>query len=470
MRKFFFGENIFEILDYLDEGIHIIDDRGNIVYYNRAAQRLDEIEGDKAIGRHILEIYPSLTYETSTLLKVIKTGQPIFNVEQTFVNYKGDRITTLNTSLPIKANGKIIGALEISKDITQVRRLSEKILDLQKELFNDNNKKPNKSKHTAKYTFVDIIGQSEEMLRLKSLALKASMVSSPVLIYGKTGTGKELFVQSIHNASPRKNKPFIAQNCAALPSGLLESILFGTVKGSFTGAEDRPGLFELANGGTLFLDEINSMPLDLQAKLLRVIQDGSIRRVGAVKTIDVDVRIIAAINVSPDEAIEKKQIRRDLYYRLNVITLGLPELKKRPEDIPLLVEYFIDKYNKVLGRSVKRVSKDVMDLFLNYHWPGNVRELEHVIEGIMTLNDIEEIQSKHLPIQFKNTKSKSTATRHLTESITIRPLREAVEETERNIIYEALKKTDWNITKTSELIRIPRQTLQYKMKKYKLKR
>ncbi|WP_284142968.1 sigma 54-interacting transcriptional regulator [Caloranaerobacter azorensis] len=280
MRKFFFGENIFEILDYLDEGIHIIDDRGNIVYYNRAAQRLDEIEGDKAIGRHILEIYPSLTYETSTLLKVIKTGQPIFNVEQTFVNYKGDRITTLNTSLPIKANGKIIGALEISKDITQVRRLSEKILDLQKELFNDNNKKPNKSKHTAKYTFVDIIGQSEEMLRLKSLALKASMVSSPVLIYGKTGTGKELFVQSIHNASPRKNKPFIAQNCAALPSGLLESILFGTVKGSFTGAEDRPGLFELANGGTLFLDEINSMPLDLQAKLLRVIQDGSIRRVG----------------------------------------------------------------------------------------------------------------------------------------------------------------------------------------------
>ncbi|WP_284142967.1 helix-turn-helix domain-containing protein [Caloranaerobacter azorensis] len=150
--------------------------------------------------------------------------------------------------------------------------------------------------------------------------------------------------------------------------------------------------------------------------------------------------------------------------------MGLPELKERPEDIPLLVEYFIDKYNKVLGRSVKRVSKDVMDLFLDYHWPGNVRELEHVIEGIMTLNDIEEIQSKHLPIQFKNTKSKSTATRHLTESITIKPLREAVEETERSIIYEALKKTDWNITKTSELIRIPRQTLQYKMKKYKLKR
>ncbi|WP_427337823.1 sigma-54 interaction domain-containing protein [Caloranaerobacter sp. DY30410] len=461
MRKLFFRENIFEILDYLDEGIHIIDNRGNIVYYNKAAQRLDEIEGDKAIGRHILEIYPSLTYETSTLLKVTKTGQPIFNVEQTFVNYKGDKITTINTSLPIKANGKIIGALEISKDITQVKRLSEKIVDLQKELFNDNRKKSNKNKQTAKYTFVDIIGQSEKMLRLKALALKASMVSSPVLIYGKTGTGKELFVQSIHNASPRRNKPFIAQNCAALPSGLLESILFGTVRGSFTGAEDRPGLFELANGGTLFLDEINSMPLDLQAKLLRVIQDGSIRRVGAVKTIDVDVRIIAAINVSPDEAIEKKQIRKDLYYRLNVITLCLPELKERTEDIPLLVEHFIDKYNKVLGRNVKGVSKDVMDSFLKYCWPGNVRELEHVIESIMTLHDIEEIQLKHLPMQFKKTKKKST---------TIRPLREILEETEKSIIYEALNKTDWNITKTSKLIGIPRQTLQYKMRKYKLKR
>lgn len=461
MRKFFFGENIFEILDYLDEGIHIIDNRGNIVYYNKAAQRLDEIERDKAIGRHILEIYPSLTYETSTLLKVIKTGQPIFNVEQTFVNYKGDKITTINTSLPIKANGKIIGALEISKDITQVKKLSEKIVDLQKELFKDERRKSNKNKRMAKYTFVDIIGQSEKMLRLKTLALKASLVSSPVLIYGKTGTGKELFVQSIHNASSRRNKPFITQNCAALPSGLLESILFGTVKGSFTGAEDRPGLFELANGGTLFLDEINSMPLDLQAKLLRVIQDGSIRRVGAVKTIDVDVRIIAAINVSPEEAIENRQIRKDLYYRLNVITLGLPELKERTEDIPLLVEHFIDKYNRALGRNVKGVSKDAMNSFLKYYWPGNVRELEHVIEGIMTLHDIEEIQLEHLPKPLKETIKQST---------TIRPLRETLEETEKNIIYEALRETDWNITKTSELIGIPRQTLQYKMKKYGLKR
>jgi len=400
MKDLFFKENIFEILDYVEEGIHIIDNSGKTIYYNKFAQRLDDIDRDKAIGRHILEIYPSLSYETSTLLKVIRTGKPIFNVEQTFVNYKGDKITTINTSIPITANNKMLGALEISRDITQVKELSEKIVDLQKELYRDEIEKPSKSKEVAGYTFVDIIGQSKEMLKLKSLGLKAAQTSSPILVYGETGTGKELFVQSIHNASPRRKKPFIAQNCAALPSNLLEGILFGTVRGGFTGAENRPGLFEVANGGTLFLDEINSMPLELQAKLLRVIQDGTIRRVGAIKTIDVDVRIIAATNVHPDKAVENMELRKDLYYRLNVVTLGLPDLHTREGDIPILTEYFINKYNKLLGKRVEGVSEKVMEAFMKYSWPGNVRELEHVIEGIITIYDMDEIHLEHLPHQF----------------------------------------------------------------------
>ena len=299
MNDTFIKENIYEILDHVDEGIHIIDKNGRIVYYNRFAQSIDDIDRERAVGRHILEIYPSLSEDTSTLLTVMRTGEPIYNVEQTFINYKGKKITTINSSIPIKASGKIVGALEISKDITQVKEMSEKIVDLQSKLYGNNKNvgKVTKEKGKAKYTFVDIIGECKEMLALKSLALKAAETDAPVLIYGDTGTGKELFVHSIHNASPRRNKPFIAQNCAALPANLLEGILFGTVKGGFTGAEDREGLFELAHGGTLFLDEINSMPLELQAKLLRVLQDSTIRRVGGTKTIDVDVRKIGRAHV-----------------------------------------------------------------------------------------------------------------------------------------------------------------------------
>lgn len=234
MKDLFFRENILEILDHIEEGIHIIDKNGKIVYYNLFAQKIDGIDRDKAVGRHLLEVYPSLSYETSTLLTVIKTGKPILKKEQTFINYKGEKITTINSSIPIKTNGKILGALEISKDITQVRRMSEKIVDLQSKLYS-NSKGNNKKEETAKYTFLDIIGQNKNMLKLKQIALKAADSYAPVLIYGDTGTGKELFVHAIHNASKRRNKPFITQNCAALPANLLEGILFGTVKGDLLG-------------------------------------------------------------------------------------------------------------------------------------------------------------------------------------------------------------------------------------------
>jgi len=467
--------NISEVLDYIQEGIHIIDNNGKIIYYNKFAQKIDEIDREKAIGRHILEVYPSLSHDTSTLLKVIRTGEPILDVEQTFVNYKGDKITTVNSSIPIKSNGRIVGALEISRDITEVRKLSEKIVELQSELYSTDNHSKYKDKMAAAYTFVDIVGQNPEILKLKSLALKAADTSSPVIVYGETGTGKELFVQAIHNASKRRNKPFIAQNCAALPSNLLEAILFGTVKGGFTGAEDRPGLFEVADGGTLFLDEINSMPLDLQAKLLRVIQDKTVRRVGATKTTKVDVRIIAATNIKPEKAIEDKLLRKDLYYRLNVVSINIPELKDRVDDIPRLTEYFIQKYNKMLGKNIKKVDSEVMKLFMKYDWPGNVRELEHLIEGIATIYDTEIIKLEHLPSQildavkttyYINTSGMNIQNTHSTSRMS---LREAVELIEKEMIQDALRSTDWNITNAAELLDIPRQTLQYKIKKYNLK-
>jgi arginine utilization regulatory protein len=293
------------------------------------------------------------------------------------------------------------------------------------------------------------------------LAFKASQTDSPVLIGGRTGTGKELFVQAIHNASTRKNKPFIAQNCAALPANLLESILFGSVKGSFTGAENRPGLFELAHGGTLFLDEINSMPLDLQAKLLRALQNHNIRRVGASSTIDVDVRIIAAFNSDIEDILSTGQLRKDLFYRLNVISIIVPELKERKEDIPVLVDFFIEKYNKEKNKFIRNLSPNVMAIFMNYDWPGNVRELQHTIEGIASLFDVDIIREEHLPFQFKSERKKNGSI-SLDE---IGSLSEILDKTEQKIIKAALDSTENNISKAAELLNIPRQTLQYRIKK-----
>ncbi|HBB29420.1 MAG TPA: sigma-54-dependent Fis family transcriptional regulator, partial [Clostridiales bacterium] len=452
-RKFF--DALIKAIEHIDDGIHIIDASGKIIYYNQAAKQLDEIDVEKAVGRHILEVYPSLSFETSTLLQVMKTCKPMYNVEQNFTNYKGNKISTVNTSLPIVYNNKVVGAVEISKNITKVKELSEKIVKLQNELYENKNTN-NKNKNMANYTFLDIIGHSKEMQKIKSLGLRASESDSPVLISGPTGTGKELIVQSIHNSSKRKNQPFIAQNCAALPNNLLESILFGSVKGSFTGAENRAGLFELANGGTLFLDEINSMPIELQAKLLRVLQDGRLRRVGASTTIDIDVRIVSAINAPLNKVLELGQLRSDLFYRLSVITFEVPPLKERVEDIPLLVDYFIKKYNEKCNKFFSYISSEVLKIFMDYEWPGNVRELEHTIESVISLYDGEVIREEHLPFQFKNIHNNKKDI--IIDSNSIRPLEVSLQRYEKEIIASALEKVDYNVSKAAKLLNVPRQT------------
>ncbi|WP_243116552.1 sigma-54 interaction domain-containing protein [Marinisporobacter balticus] len=457
-----------KILDHVEEGIEMIDARGRIIYLNKAATEYEDIRREEAIGKYMLDIYPSLAPETSTLLRAIQKGIPTFDIQQTFLNYKGKKITTINSSFPIKVKQKIIGAIEISKNITDVKELSEKVVALQEQLLSKGkNRKKKDEGDSAKYTFFDIVGKSKEITKVKGLAMKAAQTSSPVLIYGETGTGKELFVHAMHTASTRRNKPFIAQNCGALPGTLLESILFGTIKGSFTGADNRAGLFELANSGTLFLDEINSMPLELQVKLLRVLQDGTIRRVGDSKTRKVDVRIVAASNEEPFVAVENKRLRRDLYYRLNVVGLRLPELKERSGDMPILVKYFVDRFNNQLNKTVKKVSDEVVEIFENYDWPGNVRELEHIIEGAMNLMDGEEITVDCLPMHFEKYNRKNL---EKTMDIKNVPLKTALQNLEIEMIRKTLKEWNGNISHAAEGLEIPRQTLQYKIKKYKIKR
>lgn len=443
-----FDDNVYDIFDALEEGITIIDTKGKIVFLNKKAQLLDNIDFNIAKDRHILEVYPSLSQKTSTLLNVLNTNTPINDNIQTFTNYKGEKITTINTTLPIIKNKKIYGAIEISRDLTNVKKMSDEILNLKKQLIS---KKDGDKYEKRLYTFMDIIGESPEILKVKNIAIRASCTSSPVLIYGETGVGKELFVQSIHTSSPRKNGPFIAQNCAAVPEALLEGILFGTVKGCFTGADDRPGLLELADGGTLYLDELNSMPLSLQAKLLRVIQDGIVRRIGDIKEKYVNVRFIASTNVEPLECVKQGLIRQDLYYRLNVVSLKIPELKNRKSDIPMLTKFFIEKHCKKLGKVNVSISEDAQDCLINYNWPGNVRELEHTIESILNLKEDNLITKDDLPDNIKSCTSFS--------------LQQSIEEYEKRLIKETLLMCDNNISQAAKKLNIPRQTLQYKLKK-----
>ena len=463
-------QNFHLILDSIDEGIQVVDRNGVTVFYNRAAANLDNLKPEEVVGRHVLEVFPSLCRETSTLLQVLNAGQPVSNREQTFMNYKGDTITTVNSTLPVTVGGRLIGAVEVSRDISLIQDMAHRIGDLQMELFAKREGRRDIGSDRAHYTFEDIIGESECMLDLKRKAARAAGSISAVLVHGETGTGKELFVQAIHNAGHRGAGPFIAQNCAAFPEGLLEGILFGTTKGGFTGAYDRPGLFELADPGTIFLDEIDSMPSSLQGKLLRVLSEKRLRRVGDIKERMVDVRVVAAMTRLPEEAVAMGLLRNDLYYRLNGICLRIPPLRDRREDIPLLIDHFVGKFNSQLMMNVKGVSDEVFQLFLSYDWPGNVRELEHAIEGAMHMLDGDMILREHLPDHIGKSRLRPVDVPTPLDDIiqkmeSGRDFRETVRDLENSLIRRAFTKAEGNVSQTARILGIPRQTLQYRLRR-----
>ena len=450
------------ILQHSNIGVHVIDKNRKTIIYNDTMAKLEGVEKDRVIGKDIFEVFPSLTEKTSTLVKSMTNNITIKDSSQTYLNYKGQKITSINTSIPLHIDGHLAGAMELSQDITNVQDLSEQLLDLQDRL----SYKGKKIKGQAnKYTFEDIIGQNNDLLLAKNIGIKAARYSSSILIYGETGTGKEMFAQSIHNLSNRSNMPFIAQNCAAIPENLLEGLLFGTEKGGFTGAVERKGIFEQASGGTLLLDEINSMSLDLQAKLLRVLQESYIRRIGGSKDIPVDVRIIATTNVDANTSLNDKLIRKDLLYRISVLNINIPPLRDRIDDLPILCKYFIDKFNKRLNKSIKNISNDVMERFYQYSWPGNIRELENFIESAMNLAADDSnglIKSDFLSTNFY---SEINSSSQYYNKLRSRSLNELLSDIERDIILESLEKHKDNITKTAESLGIKRQTLQHKLKK-----
>ncbi|WP_035135371.1 sigma-54 interaction domain-containing protein [Clostridium sulfidigenes] len=303
------------------------------------------------------------------------------------------------------------------------------------------------------YSFEDIIGNSKEIRNVKELAMKVCNSKSPIFVYGDTGTGKELIVQAIHNSSIRRKKPFIAQNCAAIPDNLLESIFFGVGKGGFTGAIETEGLFDIANGGTLYLDELNSMDIVFQGKFLRVLQEGEFRRIGETNTRKTDIRIIASVNENPDFLVKSNKLRKDLYYRLNVIRINMPELNARKEDIPILVSMFIEKHNKRLGTSVNGIDSYALEVLMKKDYDGNVRELEHIIEGALNYKRHGIIEISDLQLG------------NIIESLS---LKDKLVNMEIKYIKEALIIHSNNVSKASKFLNIPRQTLQYKITKYNI--
>ncbi|MBV7275184.1 sigma 54-interacting transcriptional regulator [Clostridiaceae bacterium UIB06] len=448
-------KQILSLYNYID-AIVMIDNNGVIKYLDNFRTDIYNLYAEEVIGKYIWDIYPNLNEVNSSLLRVLKSGKAILNEKQQLINYKGIEIHAVNSTFPIKSGNKIIGVVEVSAYIDYEKQRRDITLQLKE-------RNEDKSKN---YNIDDIVTNDNKMLDIKKKILKISESDSSVLIYGHTGTGKEMIAQSIHRNSYRADKPFISQNCAAIPSILLESILFGTVKDSYTGAENRKGLFETADGGTLFLDEINSMEMFMQAKLLKSIENQEIRRVGSAESIKVDVRIISAVNEPPLEAIYENRLREDLFYRIGVVQINLPDLKDRKKDIELLLEHFIKGYNDKMKKAIKGIDESVRKILKNYKWPGNVRELKNVIEFAFNLTYKDIITVEDLPDYIFSVKSNNKTPEF---EIGNKELTELIQDYEKNIIEYAIESTR-SITKAAQMLKISRQSLNYKISKYNINR
>jgi len=380
------------ILESISDGVFTVDAQWRITSFNRAAEAITGIRRRDALGKTCSDVFRASMCEADCALRhTVKTGKPIVNRSAFIVNADGRRIPiSVSTALLRDARGRVVGGAETFRDLSLVE-------ELRKEL-------------EGRCQMGDLVSRSAALRRLGELLPQIAASEATVLIHGETGTGKELLARAIHDLSPRRNGPFVPVNCGALPDTLLESELFGYVKGAFTGAaKDKPGRFALAEGGTVFLDEIGDISPAMQIRLLRVLQEKTYEPLGAAETRRADVRVIAATHRDLAAMMRKGEFREDLFYRLNVVRLELPPLRKRKEDIPLLVEHFIARFNRRQGKSVSGVAPDVLALLMAHDYPGNVRELENIIERAFVLCGGGRIERAHLPPELTGGQAVSAA-------------------------------------------------------------
>jgi arginine utilization regulatory protein len=459
-------------MDCISDGIQIYDRNGHLVFCNKVSARIEKMDRAKIVGKHLLDIY-ELNEDYSTILNTLAGETPVANRCDNFKNGNGQIITTINSGCPLFFANQLIGAVGLVQDMSVLEGYQVKANVFEKFLAEQESKKRSggqKGYYTLKYySFNDLIGQAESFVEAINLSRNMAARDCAVLIYGETGTGKELFAQSIHSGSNRKNAEFIAVNCAAIPESLIEGILFGTEKGTFTGSSDRMGLFEQAQGGTLFLDEINSMDLHVQSKLLRVLQERKFRRVGGLKDIECTARIISSTNEEPSLCIAANKLRKDLYYRISTVTVNVPPLRQRLDDIEILTNYFIDKLSRRYGKQVNKATGNVIKIFKEYNWPGNVRELLHVIEHSFNTMTGHVIDACHLP-KYMQGCTDDIAENELDRKDSLHPktLEELMDKYEKEVITVTLQRNQANVTRAAQVLGIKRQSLQYRLKKYGL--
>ncbi|MFO8057746.1 MAG: sigma 54-interacting transcriptional regulator [bacterium] len=427
------------IFDSITEGVFTTDEDCRITSFNRAAEAITGFHRQEAIGQYCFDVFRTDLCHTKCALRYsLESGMPVSNVRVNIMNREGVKVPiSVSTSVLYDREGRSLGAVEIFRDMSALEELKKQL-------------------HEAD-SFEKMVSRNKEMQEIFNLIPDVAESDCNVLIQGPSGSGKELLARAIHKLSSRRDRPYIRVNCAALPEPLLESELFGYAKGAFTDAKrDKPGRFVVADRGSLLLDEIGDMPLSLQAKLLRVLQDGEIQPLGSTKTIHVDVRVVASTHYDMKKMVKEGGFREDLFYRLKVINIDIPPLRRRKEDIPILVDHFIRTFNQRQGKNIKGVSEEVLEHLLSYDFPGNVRELENAVEHAFVLCKSELIQLNHLPRDMRETE---------TEPAEDASPKSPIEHAETRTIKELLEKNHWDKGKVADILGIHRTTLWRKMKK-----
>lgn len=424
------------IMNSIEEGIAAVDENGHIVYLNAILEEILGLKGELSIGKNVLDIFSG-----AYVSELLKNGTQFGNIELRIKNSSGE-VHALISGRPVVLGEKNAGSILALKKMEDVY-----------EVIN------NLTSSSRSTSFDEIVGNSRQMVQLKEKALKVAAGGSNILITGESGTGKELFARATHYSSLRSTKPFIAINCAAMPETLIESELFGYEEGSFTGAVrgGRPGKFQLAHGGTIFLDEIGDMPLHLQPKLLRVLQEKTVERIGSHKSSIVDVRLIAATNKDLEQMVDRGEFREDLYYRLNVIPLHIPPLRERPGDVRLLLTYLLKQYNAKLGKQIKGFTANAENALLSYRWRGNVRELANVVEYSVNMESSDYVTVSSLPQKLREMESNAVE----------EPKTKAIRKTETDLIRDALMQFGNSVTgkrRAAEALGISLSTLYRKVK------
>jgi arginine utilization regulatory protein len=457
-------------IDKVSEGLQIYDRNGYLLHGNPASEALEGYHIEEFKGRHVLDLY-KLSEDFSTTLSVLRTKKPVINRCDRFKAKNDKELVTINSGYPLMVENELYGACVFESDLSVINNIKNRSFNLEAFIRNE---QPVMNSHG--YTFSKIIHRSEKMAQSIQFAKKIALTHVNVMITGETGTGKEMFAQSIHAFSPRSGKPFVDVNCSAVPSNLVESLFFGTEKGAFTGSLSKKGFFELAEGGTLFLDEINAMSLEMQAKLLRVLQEKRYQRVGGSQYQQCNVRIITACNEDPQSLIEKQMMRKDFFYRISALSVHIPSLKDRKEDIPLLASHFAKQLCRDYDKPELVLPRELIAILTQHDWPGNVRELKHVIEyAVHQANSEDQIlKVSYFPEYLMTNQDQAHTTSYtlmdpdegqFLEDAQHETLNAQMEAFERALIQKVLKSMNGNVSKTARILGISRQSLQYRLRK-----